>query len=319
MVGRVTAATDVKAGYSYLVYGMNIVSEIPCPELPLGNGDPEVHIRFGRVAPFGKDAKRKALEYMIEPDRIRFSIKGAGTYAIQKGNQIVVDPDDRATADEIRFYLINSALSVAMYQKGLLVIHGSVIETPSGAVVFGGESGVGKSTLAAMFKTRRYKVLSDDVCVVSNLDQESVVWPAYPQIKLGDDSVGFLNLDMEKSPGPHQPIDNKSVIPLEKSYRNKELTLFCFYEIGKTDQSEISLKPLKGIHKFLTIMKHIYRVQILGDTAFLKQLSVMAAQTAGNIEVKKVFRPDSTKITGELADFIEKDLEICQKATQKNR
>jgi hypothetical protein len=66
-----------------------------------------------------------------------------------------------------------------------LPLHASAIETPHGAVSIAGEIGCGKSTLAAVFHRRGYRVLADDVCAVSlNGVGQPIVIPAYPQLNL---------------------------------------------------------------------------------------------------------------------------------------
>lgn len=50
-------------------------------------------------------------------------------------------------------------MTFLLYQRGILPLHGSTIETPQGAVMFAGVSGSGKSTLAASFHAHGYAVL----------------------------------------------------------------------------------------------------------------------------------------------------------------
>jgi hypothetical protein len=299
--------------YRYLAYGMNIASELDCPGLPAGYGEPEVRVNLGRLPPFWKTADRKQIEYVIEPDRVIFSIDGVGTFLVRNGNHVTVDPGAMSSKNEVRSTLLNSALSVVMYQQGLLVMHGSVIETPDGAMVFGGKSGAGKSTLAAMFRMRGYHILSDDVCVICHCDETPVVRPSYPELKLCRDSVAYLNYDREKV--CEQTLrDSKSVFPIQDSYRDKNLNLCCFYEIATADDPCLSLKVLSGFDKFLALARNIYRPQVLENSAFLRQLSTLVAQIAEKIKVKQACRSGSTVITDELADLIERDLCPRQKA-----
>ena len=211
----------------YLAYGMNIASEVDCPGLPPGYGEPEIRVELGNLQPFWKTTDRREIEYVIDSDRVIFSIDRVGTFLIQNGNHITVDPDAMSSEHEVRSTLLNSALSVAMYQRGLLVMHGSVIETPHGAVVFTGKSGAGKSTLAAMLMTRGYPVLSDDVCVICCHDETPVVRSSYPELKLRQDSAAYLNLDRENICAPARAYD-KSVFPIQDHYRDRRLRLVPF-------------------------------------------------------------------------------------------
>lgn len=300
--------------HRYLAYGMNIASEVECPGLPAGYGEPEVCVKLGKIPPLWSTANRQQIEYVIEPNHVIFSLDRVGTFLIRDGKHITVEPDAMSSIHEVRSTLINSALSVALYQQGLLVMHGSVIEIPDGAVVFGGESGSGKSTLAAMFRARGYHLLSDDVCVVCHCEETPVVRPSYPELRLCRDSVAYLNYD-RKEVRAHTSRDNKSVIPIQDHYRDRNLDLYCFYEIATTDHPGPSLKIPNGFDKFLALARNIYRPQVLENSAFVRQISTLVAQTAEKIKVKQAFRPDSTAITDELADLIEGDLCPCQMAS----
>src|SRR5258708_9269606 len=84
-------------------------------------------------------------------------------------------------------------MGAIFHQRGLLPLHANAIEVGGQAVAFVGPSGAGKSTLAAYFRDRGYRVLCDDVCVVSfGSDGEPLAWPGIPRIKLSGRALAAL-------------------------------------------------------------------------------------------------------------------------------
>ena len=77
-------------------------------------------------------------------------------------------------------------------KQGKLVFHASAIETGSGALVFMGISGRGKSTLAASFATNGFRFLTDDGLTVEEGNSRYQVQPSHPSIRLWQDSQEAL-------------------------------------------------------------------------------------------------------------------------------
>jgi len=61
-------------------------------------------------------------------------------------------------------------------------------EVDETAILFAGDSGTGKSTLATVLQSRVYKVLSDDICAVHSFSgSPPVLYPGLPELKLWSD------------------------------------------------------------------------------------------------------------------------------------
>jgi hypothetical protein len=87
---------------------------------------------------------------------------------------------------------------------GSFVLHGAAVVVESGAVVVLGESGIGKSTLAAAFGAVRRPVLADDCVVVDLLHGKPIVQPSYASLRASSDTARFvLGRDMGGLPFTH--------------------------------------------------------------------------------------------------------------------
>lgn len=87
---------------------------------------------------------------------------------------------------------LNQVLPLALSHRGKLVLHSSAVEIAGCAAAFLGESGRGKSTLAASFATAGYRFLADDGLVLDREDRTYVVQPSHPSIRLWRDSESAL-------------------------------------------------------------------------------------------------------------------------------
>jgi hypothetical protein len=86
----------------------------------------------------------------------------------------------------------NQVLPLALSRQGKLVLHASAVEVDGEGIVFVGESGRGKSTLAASFATGGYRFITDDGLVIEEAAAGYQVLPSHPSIRLWEDSQEAL-------------------------------------------------------------------------------------------------------------------------------
>jgi hypothetical protein len=99
-------------------------------------------------------------------------------------------PDtDEAT---LRHLLLDQVLPRVLGYKERLVLHASAVLVNGKAMAFAGNTGAGKSTLAANFQTAGYQVLTDDGLIVTAGESCSFALPVYPGLRLWPQSVAAL-------------------------------------------------------------------------------------------------------------------------------
>lgn len=87
---------------------------------------------------------------------------------------------------------LNQVLPLALSRQGQLVLHASAVEIDGKGVAFTGESGRGKSTLAASFATTGSRFLTDDGLQLDWLDGQCQIKPSHPSVRLWEDSQEAL-------------------------------------------------------------------------------------------------------------------------------
>lgn len=303
----VRSTPELDKSYHYTAYGLNIVSCIPCPELSPGNEPPDMTIRYGAVLDSLAGAKDRGAWYQATPEQLLISIDGVARYLVTGGKEIVIERAPNAKDDEVRLFLLGSALGALLHQSGFLPLHGSAIEANGGCVAILGDSGLGKSALAGGFLKRGYRIMADDICVVSVYGGSApLVFPGYPQLKLWADTAGKLREDTESLPKIHPKLE-KYGMPLQKEFCQTLLPLHHIYVLETNNTQEFDLTPMKGMEKLMAIINNTYRLFFIDGLCMKATHFKQCVEVAKNAVVSRVTRPREPFLLDELAELIEED------------
>lgn len=297
--------------YCYSLYGLTLDSVVDCPHLPVGQGKPDVVIRY-RHTPTVLDPPTDAgVCYQTGPDQLLLQIEDTARYWVRSGSSIAITPAPVAEAAAVRLFLLGSALGGLLHQRGDLVLHGSSILTPPGAVIFLGASGMGKSTLAAGFWQRGYPVLTDDVAVIRATALGLRLFPGAPQIKLWADSCHHLQQDL----GQLQPIRHKLhkyLLPLAQSLDPVDPTsgldaypIARIYVLNTTHRDEHQLLPLDLGEQLTVLVRQTYREQYLKGMGLRSQHFRLCTQLMQTTPLYRLIRPRDRFCLGEVLDRLD--------------
>lgn len=100
--------------------------------------------------------------------------------------------DDEVTDNTIAHLLVDQIWPQVLAHRGELVLHAAGVAVPSGAILFVGPSGRGKSTLAASLHQRGFALLGDDAMIISTADGEAECSAVYRSLRLFPDSIESL-------------------------------------------------------------------------------------------------------------------------------
>lgn len=110
---------------------------------------------------------------------------GMADFAVSyDGSEIRCCPVLNTPGRTVRHLILDQVMPLLLSRRGRLVLHGSAISTPQGAIAFIGQSGWGKSTLATSFSQNGMTVLTDDCLVVEENAEHVSVIPTYPGVRL---------------------------------------------------------------------------------------------------------------------------------------
>jgi hypothetical protein len=181
-------------------------------------------------------------EFLVTPDARRIYARTFG------------DTHDEA----LLAYLLVDALSFSMVRLGREPLHATAIATGRGAAAFLGQSGDGKSTLAALFLQQGARLVTDDMLLLTALGDGYVAEPGPPRIKLYRDMADRI-LGPQYRGVPMNSATEKLIIPLDASRMAREpqpLEAIYLLEDGDDDAARMGavihrLSPAAALPKLL--------------------------------------------------------------------
>jgi hypothetical protein len=297
---------------NYAVYGLQIASELPLPELlPGSNRSPDVHVHYGPVPTALPDPLGEGGYFQATPDTFLLVVRGIARFLVVKGQEIVIERLPNCTEEGLRLYLLGSAFGALLHQRHLLVMHASTIQTARGAVLFVGDSGHGKSTLVAALTQRGYAMLADDVTAVTMESPSGpVALPSFPRLRLCADAAAQLGRSVDALPRVHSPgkvpVD-KYVVPVTHFY-DAPLPVHAMYTLNVHAAPNIHLETVDTVQRFALVGANTYRYSFLEGLGLRQMHFQAAARLAKSVHIGRITRPASPYLLDELCDRLEVEL-----------
>lgn len=200
-------------------------------------------------------------------------------------------------------WLLGTVMAYLLQYHGYLVLHGSAVLINNSAVVFSGDSGAGKSTIASALVKQGYPLLTDDVVVIKTLaDGAMVLVPGPAKLKLWADALELLE---HSSHGLQQVVNKVDKYQFPVSNHDDSLyPISRFYElIPDATCAEFSWQELFGIDKLQLLIKNTYRYNMLKPLNKLKEhfksCSLLGAKIR-TFRIKRSSNPQNLAIMLEL-------------------
>lgn len=128
------------------------------------------------------------------------------------GRDVAVAPLSEESDAAFATHLFGHVLSFVLLKHGIEPLHATVLVAPDGAVGILGDSGYGKSTLAAGLAASGLQLLTDDLLVVLEAGGEMMAQPGLPRLKLWPDAAAEFRPDAPSE--PLAPGATKRIYPL---------------------------------------------------------------------------------------------------------
>ena len=199
------------------------------------------------------------------PAGYRLAVAGLGSWFVsQDGGQIGGQPPPEADAGLVRQVALGPALILALALRGIYCLHASAVQLPQGVVVFVGESGQGKSTLAQYLAGQGERRIADDLLPVVATPAGVLARPHFPQLKFAPQQQPAAGLAAE--------------LPLVAVVRLAD------------DTAEIKLARLPAQQAILTPVHHTAAARLFAPPLLARQLAFGRA-VAGRVPVLRLDYP----------------------------
>lgn len=288
----------------YRFYGLKFQSDFEFPDLMQKDfASPDVQIKIGNNPIHLPVIEKRGVLFETSINDFLFRLSSVGSYRVQNGNLITVDPNSKATISEISLFLFGSAMGALLHQRGILPLHGSSIKTNHEAISFIGNSSVGKSSLAAGFANEGFSVLSDDISAITiNKHKRYIVQPGLPYLKLWDDVLKYMK--SSENLAQVRPDINKYIKPLELTFCENPVKLGMIICLERKNSLGFDHQVVTGAEKFNLIRKHTYRHRFIDGELNLHRYFNQITELSDQIRLYKVLRPASPLMINELVNYI---------------
>ncbi|KPF61827.1 hypothetical protein [Porphyrobacter sp. AAP60] len=253
---------------TYKVHGLTLVSDLPLPDVQMIEDavvhDP-VRIKAGVVPGSFPDQELVRRYYRTAPQRVLLRVKGVGRLLIEHGSTIIYershDGDDALLAANI----LGSGLATIRHQRAGVVLHGASICQNGRVFLVCGQSGAGKSTVAAHILAGDGLTLGDDVTAVGDAP-DFLVHPGPSSTKLADDALRRLPHHAAQT-NVARCISGKRILSTKSIHAAEALPLAGIVTIERSDEPSPVSRRLDPSEALSALHRHTFRKRfITGDT-----------------------------------------------------
>ncbi len=283
-----------------VIFNTTLETEVHLPKLPVSSELTNIVIRQRRI-PFQSNWGRDEWDCIGAPDDVTFFWIEAGAFRIAGGELIEYTPVPGASNEIIVDSLLGECLAVALLQKDRLVLHASVVAWDNEAVLFLGESGAGKSSLAFLATQDGAAAMSDDLAVIHMKE----VLCGLPQLHVWPE----LLEQHSRSPEDYElvyPGASKRVVRYAISPDASTVKVAFVVEPGNS----FKIQALQGSEKLVALLSHGFPAHLKrnydfdfvdkdGEAWFFAQCIALVQ----DLDVYRVTRPQRLLTVSEIEDL----------------
>jgi hypothetical protein len=206
----------------------------------------------------------------------------------------------------LRHLLLDQALPRAWAQLGFCVLHASAVQLESGsAIAFMGNSGAGKSTIAAALQARGCSLVSDDCLSVAVAGGQPAIVPSYRGQRLNRDSLRQLKL-LHQVAGTVTQHSNKMSLKPTLAASFGAVPLEALYLIGSPGAADagLSLTPCSASDFIAAMLTCSFVLDVTSSSDAARQLALLGGVVNTLPAMGIVNYPRDFQLLGSVCDFL---------------
>lgn len=285
----------------YIIFGLNVLSEIELNCYPRDFIEPEVKIVISQDK---KKSIRSDRFIELNEKLCVFQIANVGEFSISNGNLIEVIQAENADKRMIETFILGTSFGAIMQQRKEFPLHGSVVTNGDITLAFVGESGAGKTSIATSYAQLGYEIITDDVIRVELKENEIYVNASYPSQKIWMETARHLGLDIDISKKIHNRFD-KYYYSNNNFFFGKQKLDFVF-EIIKCDIEDVLVDKYNIRDTFGMLIRNTYRRNIIVSSKLSKEHFSFMGELTNNLIAYRIRRPINGFTTANQIDLIQK-------------
>jgi hypothetical protein len=278
--------------YSYKAFGLNILSQFEVTGFqPASFSNADVTIETGFVPETIDPVVNKGVLFQANHHEFILRIEGIASYYIKDGNTILIQPQLNALHKDINAFLTGTCIGALLHQLKQLPLHASTVVYENRCLVFMGLSGAGKSTLAAAFIKGGATLVADDISVIDFSGNRPAVRPAFPAIKMWQDSLKHLDYASDGLVSVREEL-KKYYVPIQK-FSEVPVPVDTLFVLNSFNKPEVQIKSVEGMDKFQLVKRHTYLFRGIPKTGLEQNHFMLAGNLVSSVPLFILTRPDS--------------------------
>jgi len=320
--------------YRCSIYGLGIVTNSIIPGVPASTiASEDLRISFGSlpawhheanaaqaepcyIADYKSECGEPALRVfrLLEGKYYRFDYADQTQFVIDRaGTQVWAEWSAPLTLEDTATYLLGPVLGFVMLLRGIVCLHASAIAIGNEAIALVGPAGSGKSTTAAAFAERGYSVLAEDVVTLEDRQDQFLVRPGYPCIRLWPPAVKALYGSETHLP-KLTPNWDKCYLDLSERFQVEALPLAAIYHLAERhhDGRAPYVETLDRSQGLMALVANSYATKLMDKQMRAHEFELLT-HVVGSVSVRRVTpHADPARIT-QLCDRIIDDFSFPQR------
>jgi len=208
------------------------------------------------------------------------------------GTSVACDMSGAASEESFQTYQLGHVLSYALVKQGHEPLHATAVVVDGGAFAFLGRSGRGKSTLAASFVKAGYRVLTDDLLRLQDIDGVLCGHPGPPRIKVFEE-IAHKILPEQSAVSRLNPDSGKLILALgPRQYCATAVRLLGFFAIAESTACErdVDLAALTPAESMLELVHSTFNSRLRGSDRMTRQF-LAAKEWCTRVPVQRLAYP----------------------------
>lgn len=294
----------------YKIYGLIIKSDIKLYNsnlISLSSITPDIEIVSKSINTNIDSSFISRSNFYFSQNNIIFIIENVGRYQITNGNKITIEYLPNTDLEEIKKYILGSALGLLLFQRNIIALHGSSIVINNNAIIISGNIGAGKTSTTLSLVNKGYSFLTDDVAsVTKDINGTYNVHHCIPYQKLCFNTIESLGYDKNKLIQIDK-IKNKYYSPEIINFTKEPKQLkSLFYLTTSNNLTTVSYSEVFGVEKFKLILSNIFRKELIPNELIKGNYIKEVLNLSKNISVYKITRPKNGNSIEKIVNIIEK-------------
>jgi len=259
----------------YQIFDLLIESNVPLPELPkVENGVASLTFQLLKE-PLEIEYQDNLYHRFLPDGEIAFSQSKyndgfflrfpelANFYLTYHGDDIRCYPYAGVSIETVKHLLLDQVIPRILGDNGHVILHASAIMYRGHAVIFIGETGAGKSTLATSFHHKDNPLISDDCLLLKSQDYVNTMIPSYVGARLWEDSAEAVLPDTYSLHGVSEYSSKKRLILHKESiFENIKIPISTIFILGSPEDSmktkKINVERITGVSIMMELLQHSF-------------------------------------------------------------